>query len=384
MTSSLTRPREADPHGSDEVFQFGIEEEYFLGCARTLSPPAETPDALFNSKRRDGLVLERELLQAQLEVATRPHVSARDMRRELMALRTAAACAAADHGLAILACGTHPLANWRAATPTRKQRYAELMDDLQMLGRRNMLCGMHVHVELPDPSRRIEVMARAMPYVPLFVALSTSSPFWECSPTGLKGYRLAAYDELPRTGLPELFVTEQEYRNYIEAMRRSGAIKDGSHVWWSMRPAESYPTLELRAPDCCTRIDDAVAIASLYRALVRHLYFNPEVNRNLNEVDRALAVENKWRAQRYGVQGTFVSRSGAIPVAEMLEDVCEQLAFDTEALDCVDEIYHCRSICAEGTSADAQLRIFSRHEGRGLQPALNKVARWIADATLAA
>ena len=128
-----------------------------------------------------------------------------------------------------------------------KDRYAKVMDDLQMIGQRNMLCGMHVHVEFPDPSRRIDVMTRMLPYLPLFIALSASSPFWQGRATGLKGYRLAAYDELPRTGLPELFRTTAEYDAYVDAMVSSGAMADASHLWWAIRPSLKYPTLELRA-----------------------------------------------------------------------------------------------------------------------------------------
>ena len=253
-----------------------------------------------------------------------------------------------------------------------------------MIGQRNMLCGMHVHVEFPDPTRRINVMTRMLPYLPLFIALSTSSPFWQGRATGLKGYRLAAYDELPRTGLPELFRTNAEYDAYVAAMVRSGAMPDSSHLWWAIRPSQKYPTLELRAPDCCTRLDDAIAIAALYRALARYLYVHTEHNAELDVVDRSIAVENKWRAQRYGAQGTFVTRLGGIAVGEMLDRVLEQIAVDADALACADQVEHCRAIIAEGTSADAQLRIFTENEHEGADIALHKVTRWIRDATLMA
>ncbi len=263
----------------DDRFRFGIEEEYFLSDARTFEAPAETPDALFQAADFGTAGrIEREFLQAQIEVATEPHDDAGAARRELLRLRQNAAAAAAQHGLAILACGTHPRARWRDSVQSPKDRYAKVMDDLQMIGQRNMLCGMHVHVEFPDPSRRIDVMTRLLPYLPLFIALSTSSPFWQGRATGLKGYRLAAYDELPRTGLPELFRTTQDYDAYVDAMVRSGAMQDASHLWWAIRPSLKYPTLELRAADSCTRLDDSVAIAALYRVLVRYLYTHPEHN----------------------------------------------------------------------------------------------------------
>ncbi len=370
---------------ADELFQFGVEEEYFLSDAKTLQVPTETPDSLFDTANNTTAgQIGREFLQAQIEVATEPHCSAERARHELLRLRRSAAAAAAEHGLAILACGTHPLAAWRDAVQSPKGRYSQVMDLLQMIGQRNMLCGMHVHVEFPDPMRRVDVMTRMLPYVPLFIALSTSSPFWQGRVTGLKGYRLAAYDELPRTGLPELFRSNAEYDAYVDAMVTSGAMPDASHLWWTIRISQKYPTLELRAADCCTRIDDTIAIAALYRALVRHLFNHPEHNAGIDVVDRSIAVENKWRAQRYGAQGSFVTRTGALPVAEMLDRLVELLAADADTLGCSSELERCRTIVAEGTSADAQLRIFTENEHDGAEIALHKVAEWLKAATLVA
>src|SRR5579863_4279301 len=272
---------------ADDLFQFGVDEEYFLSDAKTMQTPGDTPDALFETANKTANIYStghvgREFLQAQIEVATEPHCSAEQARHELLRLRGSAAAAAAEHGLAILACGTHPLAAWRDAVQSPKGRYSQVMDLLQMIGQRNMLCGMHVHVEFPDPMRRVDVMTRMLPYVPLFIALSTSSPFWQGRVTGLKGYRLAAYDELPRTGLPELFRSYAEYDAYVDAMVTSGAMPDASHLWWTVRISQKYPTLELRAPDCCTRIDDTIAIAALYRALVRHLFNHPDHNAGID------------------------------------------------------------------------------------------------------
>jgi carboxylate-amine ligase len=377
MVSSLVRSYTA-PLPKSEGFRFGIEEEYFVACAQSLRPATTTPDSLFAKPD-----LGREMLQAQLEAATRPHSLTTSAAEELLDLRTTAVRSAQERGFKILACGTHPLGKWRESVQTPKDRYSRVMEGLQMLGRRNMLCGMHVHVEFPEPSRRTEVMSQALPYLPLFLALSTSSPFWEGEQTGLKGYRLAAYDELPRTGLPDLFTNEKDYDAYIKAMTQSGVISDASHVWWSIRPSLKYPTLELRISDTCTRVDDAVAIAALYRAVIRHLYMHPATNRGLSAVDRALAAENKWRAQRYGAEMSFVTREGLMPITEFLDSLCERIAPDIEALDCVDELYHCRNILKGGTSADRQIDVFRQHEHKGAGAALVHVCDWIAGASAA-
>ena len=366
------------------AFTFGIEEEYFLVEAETKLVPADVPAAFFEAAKAatDGRV-STEFLQPQIEAISSPHVSMAGARAELRELSRTVAGVAAEHGLAILAVGTHPTALWRQAQQTAKQRYDTVMHDLQMIGQRDLLCGLHVHVELPDPDGRVDVMYRMLPSLPLLLALSTSSPFWQARRTGLMGYRLAAYDELPRTGVPELFRTQAEFDAYVTALMRAGVIEDSSYIWWAMRPSLANPTLELRAPDSCTMVDDAIAIAALYRTLARHLYFNPWRHCDLDAVARAIIIENKWRAQRYGVHGTFVAEEGAVTVSEMLERAIADIATDAEALGCTAEINRCRAIVGAGTSADAQLAVFDAHSKSGSrEAALRAVSEWIAAATL--
>jgi carboxylate-amine ligase len=368
-------------------YKFGIEEEYFLVDAESKSVSREMPKSFLEqvSSATGGQAMG-EMLQSQIEVATLPHVNIEDARTELKFLRQTVANIASDHGLAILAAGTHPTATWRSAVQTQADRYDTVMEDLQMIGQRNMLCGLHVHVELPDPDDRVDIMMRMLPYLPLFIALATSSPFWRSRSTGLKGYRLAAYDELPRTGVPELFRTPAEYEAYIAALVNAGVMEDSSYVWWAIRPSRKHPTLELRAPDSCTLVEDSIAIAALYRTLARHLTRNPWQNWDLTAVTRAIVVENKWRAQRYGVHGTFVdiAGEGAITVTEMLEQVLEKVERDASALGCLAEVQHCRTIVGNGTSADTQLAVFEQAQtgSAGKDGALRAVTDWIAEATL--
>ena len=369
------------------TYTIGIEEEYFLVDAETKTVTAAMPEPfLVAAKAALGKQVMPEFLQSQIEVVTQPHVDMAAAAAELKRLRQTLGAIAAEHGLAILAAGTHPTANWRSAQQTQKERYDTVMHDLQMIGRRDMLCGMHVHVELPNPDDRIDVMYRMLPYLPLFLALSTSSPFWQSHRTGLKGYRLAAYDELPRTGVPELLRTREEFDAYVGALVRAGVIEDSSYIWWAIRPSLGHPTLELRAPDCCTLADDAIAIAALYRSLARRLVRSPWRNWDMTPVMRALVVENKWRAQRYGVHGTFVNigGDGAISVADLIEQVIEDVASDAAELGCGAELRRCRTIVASGTSADAQLAVFDaqRQQSASRERALDAVTDWLAAATL--
>ena len=365
-------------------YKIGIEEEYFLVDAATKSVARAMPEGFLEAaKKATGGQVAGEFLQSQVETVTLPHTDIKTAREELRHLRQSVAKIAAEHGLAILAAGTHPTADWGRSQQTDGDRYDAVMDDLQMVGRRNMLCGLHVHVELPDPDERVDVMTRMLPYLPLFIALATSSPFWRSRPTGLKGYRLAAYDELPRTGVPELFHTKEEFDAYVEALVKAGVMQDSSYIWWSIRPSLKHPTLELRAPDVPTLVDDSIAIAALWRSLARRLTRNPSLNGNLNAVSRAVVVENKWRAQRYGIHGSFVGNGGSVTVSEMVEQVLEETAEDADALGCLSEMGRCRTIVGAGTSADAQIAVFETHgKKEGRADALQAVKDWLAIATL--
>src|ERR1700709_1744259 len=195
-----------------------------------------------------------------------------------------------------------------------------------------------------------------IPYIPLFIALSTSSPFWNSRESGLKGYRLAAYDELPRTGLPEAFEREEQFDEYVAALVKSGVIADESYIWWAMRSSSRHPTLELRAPDVCTFVDDAIAIASLYRALARHLYEKPGMPQPISIVERDIAVENQRGAQRHGTECIFASKDGPVEIGAMLSALVQQISEDASALGCLREVESCKSVLERGSSADLQIR----------------------------
>lgn len=371
----------------NEDYRVGIEEEYFLVHSDTKAVRRTMPAAFYADVQAAlGPQVKGELLQGQIEVATRPHTALSEARDELRAMRRTVAAIATRHGLSVLAAGTHPTASWPHARQTQEGRYDAVMHDLQMLGRRNMLCGLHVHVEPPDVDLRVDLMRRLLPAVPVFVALATSSPFWRSERTGLMGYRLAAYDELPRTGLPELFDSTEDYEDYVEALVGARAIEDSSFVWWTLRPSLRHPTLELRAPDSCTRVEDSIAIAALYRSLMRHLVRHPEVNASLDAVDRAIAAENKWRAQRYGIHGTFVDRQArkAVPISEIVEDLVARVSLDAAELGCLAELAHLHTILADGTSADIQISLFEEAAGRtgDRTEALKTVKTWLVAATL--
>ncbi len=367
----------------DHQYRFGIEEEYFLSDSATRAAVSNVSPAFIADARAafPGEV-QREMLQSQIEVATPPLADMAEARRTLRGLRAGLASIASEHGLLVTSSGTHPSATWLRQRVTAAARYDRIMRDLQMLGSRNQVCGMHVHVEIPDEDRRIAIMGRILPWLPLMLALSTSSPFWQGHRTGLMGYRLAAYRELPRTGLPEVFDNAAEYRRYVEVMMSARAIENSSFVWWAIRPSRQHPTLELRIADSCSRVEDAVGIAALYRCLVRRLDRDPNLNAAPDAVTRAVTAENIWRAQRYGIHAGLVHEASASmkPVGEALEEAIALVEQDAAALGCVAELHSLREIMTRGTSADAQLAVFeeARSRLRQTQAGLAAVVDWLA------
>jgi carboxylate-amine ligase len=370
------------------MYPFGMEEEYFLFDAQTRHAVHRANKKFLSlAQKRLGDRVMTEMLQSQLEVATPPCTNMEEACTQLAHYRRTLGRLAAEHGLGLAAMGTFPLAFWPEQTVTPKARYGPIMDDLQMIGYRNMLCGMHVHVAIPDVDSRINLIMRLTPYLPLLLALSTSSPFWQGHPTGLVGYRLAAYDELPRTGLPELFRTNDDYREFVAALTWAKIIPDASYIWWAMRPSLDNPTIELRVADSCTRLDDSVAIAALFRCLVRALDRDRALNAGFDRVGRAITQENKWHAQRYGIHATFVEPFSRSPLTlkQWLDQVLDFIAEDTAALECTKEIQHLFTIAGHGTSADRQIDIFSkaRAAGRKTLTALKEVIDWAAAETQA-
>ncbi len=371
------------------MYTVGMEEEYFVFDAKTRRAARRVDKKFLGAAQKAlGDRVMTEMLQSQIEVATPPCASMDEARAHLLHYRQTLGAAARERRLGIAAMGTFPLAYWPEQLVTEKDRYDAILEDLQMIGYRNMLCGMHVHVQVPDLDSRINLIMRLTAYLPLLQALSTSSPFWQGNLTGLCGYRLAAYDELPRTGLPELFRTKQDYDEFVEALVWAKIIPDASYIWWAVRPSLGNPTIELRVADSCTRLDDAVAIAALFRCLVRALDRDRDLNSGFDRVGRAITQENKWHAQRYGVGATFVDPFSRSPLTtkEWLNQVLDFIAEDVDALGCGADIKHLNTIIKDGSSADRQIDIYKKAKagGRKRLTATTDVIDWVATETLSA
>ena len=369
-------------------FTVGIEEEYLLVDRNTRdlikqAPPTMLPEC---ERRLEGRVAP-EFLQCQIEVGTQVCSSMAEAREDLAHLRRTVSEVAEEHGLAMIASSTHPFAEWDSQRRTEKERYEAIARDLQEVVRRLLISGMHVHVGIDDDDLRIDLLTQSRYILPHLLALSTSSPFWQGKDTGLKSYRIAVWNEMPRTGLPERFESSREYQRHLDALVESGLVEDGTKIWWDVRPSARFPTLEMRIADICTRLEDGVAIAALYRCWLRMLYRLRLNNQRWRDYRNMLIEENRWRAQRYGIDEGLVDfgQGRIVPYADLLQDMLDLIMEDARHFDCVEEVEHARTILQRGTSAHRQLRTYeaARADGASKREALIAVVDLLITDTVA-
>jgi carboxylate-amine ligase len=367
-------------------FTFGIEEEYHLVDRATRDLAAAPQTLMDECAMRLGDCVSPEFLRSQIEVGTPVCRSFEEARAHLSRLRTTIGDVAVRHGLAPIAASTHPFARSSDQRRTDKERYRSLAEDLQAVGRRLAICGMHVHVGVEDQELRIDLMNQARYFLPHLLVLSTSSPFWEGEDTGLKSYRLSVFNELPRTGMPGRFAGWDEYASTVDVLVKAGVIEDPTKIWWDLRPSARFPTLEMRITDVCTRMTDSLAIAALFLCFCRALYRLRRANQSWRTYPVFMLEENRWRAQRYGVQGSLFDfgKGALVPFRDLMNEIQTLIAEDAAAFGCTEEVAHAKTIVSEGTSADRQIATYRllRAGGSSDEDALKGVVDGLITQTL--
>ncbi len=344
-----------------ETVSIGIEEEYLLIDPETRALAARQPPGFMaRCKEILGGRVTHEFLQAQVEIGTGVCRSVDEARVEILELRRAVAATAEEFGMRMIAASTHPWSHWREQEPVDMERYRILGNEHRSLARRMAICGMHVHAGIEDPNLRVDLMSQVTYFMPHLLALSTSSPFWEGQDTGLKAFRPIIIGDLPRSGLPETFESWNDWQELLDDLAATGMVTDPSKIWWDIRPSGKHPTLEIRICDICTWAEDGLTIAALYQSILAFLLHLRANNLRWRHYRRILILENKWRAQRYGVEaqlGDFGKRT-VVPLPELIDELVELLRPHAEDLGCVAEIEHARVIARRGSSADHQLRVY--------------------------
>ncbi len=338
----------------------GIEEEYQIIDAETRALSPQNKDLVERGQAILQEQIKPEFMQSQVEVGTTVCHGVQEARSEIVRLRRTVCDLAKDRGLRMAAASTHPFSSWSEQLVTAGERYTELQRNLRDVARRLLIFGMHVHVGIPDRELRIDVMNQARYFMPHLLALSTSSPFWQGRETGLKSYRSVIFGNMPRSGLPPSFRSWNDYAQFIDTLIATGCIDEPTKIWWDIRPHPKFPTIEFRISDICTRIDEVICVAAFMQAIVAKILLLRQKNRTWRHYRLALITENKWRAVRYGLDGSLIDfgKQEEIPVRFLLRELLEFVDDVVDELGSRKEIEYVEHMMKHGTSADRQLQRF--------------------------
>jgi carboxylate-amine ligase len=340
----------------------GVEEEYQIIDPVTRELKSYITEIL----KGDSLILEEvkpELHQSMVEIGSKVCRTPAEVRAELIRLRGTVMTLAARNGLKIAAAGTHPFSSWLTQEITPLERYMGVKQDLADLAQQLLIFGTHVHIGIEDKDFLIDAMNVSRYLIPHVLCLSTSSPFWMGRNTGLKSYRSVIFRNFPRTGVPPIMRSYSEYSSLLESLVRTNCIPNGSKIWWDVRPHHSYPTLEFRVCDVCTRVDEAVCIAAILQAIVAKLWKLRHDNMTFRIYPVTMIEENKWRAVRYGLDGNLIDfgKQQELPARALIREMLEWFIDDVvDELGSRKEVEYAFRILDEGTSADRQLATFRR------------------------
>ena len=369
--------------GSSPPFTLGVEEEYMLLDPQSFDLVQHVDTVL--TVAQDGEFDERvgpELMQSVVEISTPVCKTAGDVDRELRKLRTHVTQAARTHDLRVGSAGTHPFSLFERQRITARDRYRNLVDQLQYVARRELIFGCHIHVAVDDPNKAVKVMSALLVHLPDLLALSASSPFWRGEPTGLASSRQMVFAAFPRSGPPPRFSDYEDYAEVVGQLEKTGCIADYTHIWWDIRPHPRFGTIEVRVMDAITRVEETVAIAAYVQGLVKHYSDLCDAGKEMPSYHRILVTENKWLGARYGLEAPVMDlatgRRNRVPIAQLIRRALREIEPHARELGSDRELEGIRAILAQGNGSDRQLRIFNANRD------ILEVTREISDATEAA
>jgi carboxylate-amine ligase len=367
-------------YGKGDAYTLGVEEEYMLLDGETfdLVQHVDTVLAATSGHELESRI-NPELMQSVLEIATPVCRTAADVEAELRKLRGFVCDLARERGMRVGSAGTHPFSLFERQRITARDRYRNLVDQMQYVARRELIFGMHVHVAVDDPEKAIQVVNGLLVHVPMLLALSANSPFWRGEATGLSSSRQMVFAAFPRSGPPPRFASYAEYAEVVGQLEKTGCIADYTHIWWDIRLHPRLGTIEIRICDAVTRVEEAVALTAYCQALVKHFCERYERGEEIPSYHRILTTENKWLAARYGLEAPVMDlatgRRNRVSVAQLVRRTLKELQPHARELGSERELEGVQEILSRGNGSDRQLRIFNANRD------IVEVVSEIADAT---
>jgi carboxylate-amine ligase len=340
----------------------GIEEEYQIIDPETRELRSYITEIL----QEDAAILREvkpELHQSIVEIGTTVCETPSQAGNELRRLRGMVNGLARKKGLNIAAAGTHPFSSWIDQEITPLERYIGVKQDMQDLAQQLLIFGTHVHIGIEDREFLVDAMNVSRYFIPHLLCLSSSSPFWLGRTTGLKSYRSVIFRNFPRTGIPRVLNSWGDFVDLQETLVTTNCIPDGSKIYWDVRPHHQYPTLEFRFNDVCTRVVEATCLAAILQAIILKLWKLRRDNITFRVYGSELIEENKWRAVRYGLDGSLIDwgKERELPARELVRELIAWFIDDVvDELGSRTEVEYAYRILEEGSSADRQIATYKR------------------------
>jgi carboxylate-amine ligase len=338
-------------------FTLGVELEFQLLDPDTLNLTPAAPGLLRMVPAAGQERIKQEFIQSMIEINTEICATVDDAAAGLSEISLLTEKLARQNNCLLYAASLHPFAKSSEQRITDDARYKRILGDLQLIGRRFITQGLHVHVGMADGDTAIKVCDEIRLYLPIFLALTTSSPFYEGQDTGLCSYRAKLFEALPLAGIPEAFGSWTRYHEIVVMLMQTEIIKQVRDIWWDVRPHPDFGTVEIRICDLPSRFDEIMALVALIQATVVTLS-RGQSHRPLN---MQVLRSNKWQAARYGLKGQFVDpvagHRGSL--AEATDHLLNMTARAAEKLDSTAYLGPIKRIVHEGTSTDHQRRIFN-------------------------
>jgi len=343
-------------------FTLGIEEEFQIIDPQSRELKSHIQEMFAEGASRLKDQIKKEMHQSVVEVGTNICANVAEARVEVTKLRSEIIRLAKESGLRIAAAGTHPFTHWSKVPITPGPRYEQIVHDLQVVARANLIFGLHVHVAVEDNDTKIQLMNAARYFLPHIFALSVNSPFWCGDNTGWKSYRAKVFDRFPRTGVPESFTSWSEYDEFVNMLIKTGSIDNGKKIWWDMRPHPFFPTLEYRVCDVPMRIDETICIAAIFQALTVKLWKIHNDNMTWRLYRRSLISENKNRAARWGLDGKLIDfgKKMEVPTESLIDELLEFIDDVVDELGSRKEIEYVKEIYRMRPGADRQLKVYEQ------------------------
>ena len=342
------------------VFTLGVEEEYQIIDPVSRDLRSHLSKIVDGAKITLNEQVKAEMHQSVVEVGTNICKNVKEAEAEIKSLRSVIVDLANKQGLIVGGAGTHPFSKWQDQPITDDPRYHNIVNELQDAARSNLIFGMHCHVGIENREIGLKLMNQACYFLPHIFALSTNSPFWEGRQTGYKSFRTKVFDKFPRTGLPEYFDSVAAYDNFLETLVKTNCIDNPKKIWWDLRLHPFYDTIEFRICDMGLTVDETMCIVAIIQAIVAKLYKMNLHNLSYNTYRIALIKENKFRAARYGIEGSLIdfgiqeeveTKTLILELLDFIDDVVDELGSR-------DQINFVHEILKNGTGADRQLAVF--------------------------